>query len=78
MALIVVSDNSPLSSLAIVGYLSLLQQLYEYMLKQCLDLFDREAAAKKAVRDAQTALEEAVFAQYSKLTEVENQNVGGG
>ena len=41
------------------------------VLKQCLDLFDRDAAAKKAVKDAQTALDEAVFAQYPKLTEGE-------
>lgn len=41
------------------------------VLKQCLDLFEREAEAKKAVKDAQTALDEAVFAQYPKLTEDE-------
>ncbi len=41
------------------------------VLKQCLDLFDRETAAKKAVKDAQTALDEAVFAQYPKLSEGE-------
>lgn len=41
------------------------------VLKQCLDRFDREATAKKAVKDAQTALDEAVFAQYPKLTEDE-------
>ena len=41
------------------------------VLKQCLDLFDRETAAKKAVKDAQTALDAAVFAQYPKLSEDE-------
>ena len=41
------------------------------VLKQCLDLFDREAAAKKAVKEAQDALDRAVFAQYPKLTEDE-------
>lgn len=41
------------------------------VLKQCLNLFDREAEAKKAVRDKQTALDEALFAQYPKLTEDE-------
>ena len=41
------------------------------VLKQCLDLFEREAEAKKAVKEAQTALDEAVFAQYPKLTEDE-------
>jgi type I restriction enzyme M protein len=41
------------------------------VLKQCLDLFDREAEVKKVVKEAQTALDEAVFAQYSKLTEDE-------
>ena len=41
------------------------------VLKQYLDLFDREAEAKKAVKEAQTALDEAVFAQYPKLTEDE-------
>lgn len=41
------------------------------VLKQCLDLFEREAEAKKVVKDKQTALDEAVFAQYPKLTEDE-------
>jgi type I restriction enzyme M protein len=41
------------------------------VLEQCLDLFDGEATAKKAVKDAQTALDELVFAQYPKLTEDE-------
>ena len=41
------------------------------VLQQCLDLFDRDTAAKKAVKDAQTALDEAVLAQYSKLNEEE-------
>ena len=41
------------------------------VLNQCLDLFDREAAAKKAVKEAQDALDRAVFAQYPKLTEDE-------
>lgn len=41
------------------------------VLKQCFDLFDRDAEAKKAVKEAQTALDEAVFAQYPKLTEDE-------
>jgi type I restriction enzyme M protein len=41
------------------------------ILKQCLDLFDQEAAAKKAVKDAQTAMDERVFAQYPQLTEDE-------
>jgi type I restriction enzyme M protein len=41
------------------------------VLKQCLKLFDREVEAKKAMKDAQTALDEAVFAQYPKLTEDE-------
>jgi len=45
------------------------------VLKQCLDLFDQEAAAKKAVKDAQTALDEAVFAQYLKLTEDESKTL---
>lgn len=38
------------------------------VLKQCLDLFEQEATAKKAVKDAQTALDEAVFAQYPILS----------
>jgi type I restriction enzyme M protein len=41
------------------------------VLKQCLKLFDREVEAKKAMKDAQTALDQAVFAQYPKLTENE-------
>lgn len=41
------------------------------VLKQCLDLFDREAAAKKAVKDAQIALDGLVFALYPKLTQDE-------
>ena len=39
------------------------------VLKQCLRLFDGETEAKKVLRDKQTALDAAVFAQYSKLTE---------
>lgn len=41
------------------------------LLKQCLDLFDREATAKKAVKDAEAALDKAVFAKYPKLSEDE-------
>lgn len=41
------------------------------ILKQWLDLFEREAAAKKVLKDAQMELDEAVFAQYPKLTEDE-------
>jgi type I restriction enzyme M protein len=41
------------------------------VLKQCLDLFEQEVTAKKAVKDAQTALDEAVFAQYPILSEDE-------
>ena len=41
------------------------------VLQQCLDLFDQEAAAKKAVKDTQEALDRLVFAQYPKLTEDE-------
>ena len=39
------------------------------VLKQCLKLFDGETEAKKVLRDKQTALDAAVFAQYPKLTE---------
>jgi len=39
------------------------------VLKQCLTLFDQEAEAKKAVKEAQEALDKAVFAQYPQLTE---------
>jgi len=41
------------------------------LLKQCFDLFDQEAEAKKAVKEAQEALDRLVFAQYPKLTEDE-------
>ncbi|PSB30111.1 type I restriction-modification system subunit M [Chlorogloea sp. CCALA 695] len=41
------------------------------VLKQCLKLFDGETEAKKVLRDKQTALDAAVFAQYPKLTEDE-------
>jgi type I restriction enzyme M protein len=41
------------------------------ILKHCFNLFDREAAAKKAVKEAQEALDRLVFAQYPKLTEDE-------
>jgi type I restriction enzyme M protein len=41
------------------------------LLKRCLDLFEKEAAAKKKVKDAQKALEVKVAAQYAKLTENE-------
>jgi type I restriction enzyme M protein len=41
------------------------------VLKQCLDLFDREAAAKKVVKDAEAALDKAVFAKYPQLSEDE-------
>ena len=39
------------------------------VLKQCLTLFDQEAEAKKAVKEAQETLDKAVFAQYPKLSE---------
>lgn len=39
------------------------------VLKQCLELFDREAAVKKAMKEAQDALDKAVFTQYPKLSE---------
>ncbi len=41
------------------------------VLKQCLDLFEREAEVRKILKDKQTALDEAVFASYPKLTEDE-------
>lgn len=41
------------------------------VLKQCLTLFDQEAEAKKAVKEAQDALDKAVFSQYPKLNEDE-------
>jgi type I restriction enzyme M protein len=41
------------------------------ILKQCLELIDGEAEAKKAVKDAQIVLDKLVFAQYPKLTEAE-------
>ena len=41
------------------------------VLKQCLTLFDQEAEAKKAVKEAQEALDRLVFAQYPKLSEDE-------
>ncbi|OOC09083.1 type I restriction-modification system subunit M [Thioalkalivibrio halophilus] len=40
-------------------------------LKQCKKLMDNEAAAKKAVKDAQTELDQAVLARYAELTEEE-------
>ena len=43
------------------------------VLDECLFLFSREAAAKKAVKDIQVALDEAVFAHYAKLSEAEVQ-----
>ncbi|MGB3533685.1 MAG: type I restriction-modification system subunit M [Microcoleaceae cyanobacterium] len=41
------------------------------VLQQCLKLFEQETALKKAVKDAQTALDKAVFKQYPKLTSEE-------
>jgi len=38
-------------------------------LKQCKKLIDNEAAAKKAVKDAQAELDQAVLARYGELTE---------
>lgn len=40
-------------------------------LKQCKKLMDNEAAAKKAVKEAQTELDKAVLARYGELTENE-------
>ena len=40
-------------------------------LKQCKKRMDNEAAAKKAVKDAQTELDQAVLARYAELTEDE-------
>ena len=41
------------------------------MLEQCQTLMDAEAAAKKAVKAAQEALDKQVFTRYPKLSEVE-------
>jgi type I restriction enzyme M protein len=41
------------------------------VLERCLELFDLEAEKKKAVKEAQEALDKAVFAKYPKLTEDE-------
>ncbi|RLK51359.1 type I restriction enzyme M protein [Alkalispirillum mobile] len=40
-------------------------------LKQCKKLMDNEASAKKAVKEAQTELDQAVLARYAELTEDE-------
>jgi len=40
-------------------------------LKQCKKLMDQEASAKKAVKDAQTELDQSVLARYGELTENE-------
>lgn len=40
-------------------------------LKRCLDLIEAESEAAKAVKDAQSALDEKVLARYAKLTEAE-------
>lgn len=41
------------------------------MLKTCAAAIDAEAAAAKAVKEAQAALDAMVVAQYAKLTEAE-------
>jgi type I restriction enzyme M protein len=41
------------------------------ILQQCFKLFEQEETMKKKVKEAQTALDKAVFAQYRKLTEAE-------
>ncbi|MFM6209433.1 MAG: type I restriction endonuclease subunit M, partial [Planktothrix sp.] len=41
------------------------------ILQQCLKLFEQEETMKKKLKDAQTTLDKAVFAQYRKLTEDE-------
>ena len=41
------------------------------VLKKCQKLFEQETKAKKAVKDAQEALDKAVFGQYPKLSEDE-------
>ena len=41
------------------------------ILKQCLELFEQETKAKKAIKAAQEALDQAVFGQYAKLSEDE-------
>jgi type I restriction enzyme M protein len=38
---------------------------------QCFQLFEQEETMKKKVKEAQTELDKAVFAQYRKLTEDE-------
>ncbi|MBO1346000.1 MAG: N-6 DNA methylase [Hormoscilla sp. GUM202] len=65
----VIKDNQQLSIFDNSG--SSLDDEQLSILEQCLKLFDREAAAKKAVNNAQTALDKAVFSQYAKLTEDE-------
>jgi len=39
------------------------------LLEQCRDLFERESAARKALKAAQLALDESVFARYASLSE---------
>jgi len=41
------------------------------ILEECRQLYDQEAAMKKAVKQATEALEQAVFGQYPKLSEAE-------
>lgn len=65
----VIKDNRQLSIFDDSG--SSLDDEQFSILEQCLQLCDREAAAKKAVNNAQTALDKAVFSQYAKLTEDE-------
>lgn len=72
------NDNNKVTKATVTARLKEIKGRPEFLeeqrvLDECLSFFNQEAAAKKAIKDAQAALDEAVFAKYPKLSEEEVQ-----
>ena len=66
------NDKDKVTKATVTARLKLAIDLEEIVvLKQAKSLFDNEADAKKALKDAQDSLDLAVFKHYSKLTEAD-------
>ncbi len=70
------NDNGKLNKASIAARLKLASDAEEVAaLKQAKQHFDTEAAAKKALKAAQTVLDKQVLQQYPQLSEAENKNL---
>ncbi len=70
------TDSGKLTKASVSAHLKLATDADEITALQAVrQQIDTEAAHKKAVKTAQQSLDQAVFAQYSKLTETENKSL---